>query len=69
LYQLGGTLLIVFGLAGGTAFLPFDMGLYISIQSYRADVGLIIAGAVLLVWGARLIDRPWTEKVGDRKTG
>src|SRR5262245_34906810 len=68
-YQIGGILLIIFGLAGGTAFFPFQISLFFSIQSYRADLGIIIAGAILLVRGARLIDRPWTEKASGRPTG
>jgi hypothetical protein len=50
-YQLGGILLIIFGLAGGTAYLPFQMSLFVSIESHRADLGLIIGGAILLVRG------------------
>jgi hypothetical protein len=64
-YQIGGIGLVVFGLAGGTSYLPFQMSLFFSIQSYRADLGMIIAGAILLARGARLIDRPWTAAKGD----
>jgi hypothetical protein len=67
-YQIGGIGLVIFGLAGGTVFLPFQMSLFFSIDSYRADLGIIIVGAILLARGARLIDRPWTEKVDDRPT-
>jgi hypothetical protein len=69
LYQIGGTGLVIFGLAGGTSLLPFQMSLFFSYGSYRADLGLIIAGGILLAWGARLIDRPWSAKVRDRSTG
>jgi hypothetical protein len=68
--QIGGIGLVIFGLAEGTAYLPFEMSLFFSIQSYRADLGMIIAGAILLARGARLIDRPWTPaKRDDRPTG
>jgi len=63
LYQIGGLALVILGLAGGTAlFLPFQMSLFFSVDGYRIDLGLVIAGGILLSWGARLIDRPWTEK-------
>jgi hypothetical protein len=62
-YQIGGLVLLIFGLVGGTVFLPFQMSIFFSIGSYRVDVGIIVLGSILLARGARLIDRPWTEKV------
>lgn len=68
-YQLAGLVVIVLGLAGGTAFLPIHISFFFTIQSYRADLGMIVAGAILLARGARLVDRPWTEPASDKRTG
>jgi hypothetical protein len=65
-YQIGGIALIIVGLAGGTAFLPFHMSIFFSVGSYRADIGMIIVGAILLARGVRLIDRPWAGKASDK---
>ncbi len=68
-YQLAGVVLIAFGLAGGTAFLPIHISLFFDIQSYRVDMGMIVGGAILLSRGARLVYRPWTEKASSKRTG
>jgi hypothetical protein len=68
-YQLGGLVLIAFGLAGGTAFLPIHISVFFNIQSYRADLGMIIAGGLLLARGGRLVYRPWTEPASEKRTG
>jgi hypothetical protein len=68
-YQIGGLAVIILGLAGGTSFFPFHVSIFFTIESYRADVGMIFVGALLLARGARLIDRPWTETASDKPTG
>jgi hypothetical protein len=54
--------LIVLGLFGGMAFLPVRLSLFFYIGSYRVDIGLMIAGAVIIARGCSILDRPWTEK-------
>jgi hypothetical protein len=67
LYQVAGIGLIIFGLAGGTVYLPMHLSLFLSFGSYTVDLGLVIVGAVLLARGARLSKEPWTEKVDGRR--
>jgi hypothetical protein len=66
-YQIAGIVLVIGGLAGGTAFLPFHVSVFFSVESYRADLGMIVAGGILLARGARLIDRPWTQKTSGKE--
>jgi hypothetical protein len=63
LCQVGGFLLTIFGLAGGTGFLPIHASFFFYIGSYRMDVPVVVAGIVLFGYGTRLVDRPWTEQV------
>ena len=58
LYQIGGIGLVIFGLAGGTAHLPFHLSLFLSIGSHAIDLGMVIVGVVLLARGGRLIKHP-----------
>jgi len=69
LYQILGAVLLIFGLAGGTVYFPFHVSLFVDFGGWRIDVGVVAVGAVLLARGARMIDRPWREKVDERRTG
>jgi len=66
---VSGIVLIVLGLFGGMAFLPIRMSLFFNIGSYRIDLGLIIAGTIILARGCRILDRPWTEDEKKRRAG
>ncbi len=63
LCQIGGLVLVVFGLAGGTSCFPIHISFFLSVESYRMDVPVVVAGMILLAYGARLVDRPWTERM------
>ena|SRR5215831_2229464 len=67
--QIAGLLVLIFGLAGGTAFFPVHVSFFFYVGSYRMDVLLVIAGIILLTYGTRLVDRPWTEPAKRKGAG
>jgi len=57
-----GAVLIVVGVLGGLAVFSFEPILFFQIGGHRIDLVFVLAGAVLVARGFRIIDRPWTEK-------
>ncbi len=69
LYEVIGFLMIGFGLAGGSSWLPIHVGFFINLGSYQMDVSMIAAGGILLAYGARLVERPWSDRVKSSGAG
>ena len=62
-YQILGFVLFIFGLVGGMSFLPVRLSFFLTFGSYRMDLGLVVVGLVLFAKGARMLERPWSEKL------
>lgn len=52
-----GLVVIVFGLAGGMSLLPIHLSFFLSLGSFKLDIGSLIAGSVLVAKGLKLMDR------------
>jgi hypothetical protein len=68
-YLIAGLVLIVFGLIGGMSFFPIRVSMFLTFGWYRMDLGCVVGGLVLFAKGARMLERPWTEKLGHRRAG
>jgi len=67
-YLIAGLALIVFGLLGGMSFLPIRLSFVLTFGWYRMDVGFVVGGLVLFAKGARMLERPWSERLGPRSS-
>ena len=68
-YLIVGIVLIVLGLLGGMSFLPIRLSFFLTFGWYRMDLGFVFGGLALFAKGARLLERPWTEKLGHGGAG
>ena len=62
-YQVIGAVIVVFGLMGGMSWLPIRFSFFLNLGRYTVDLGMVVAGFVLVLRGWRILERPWTERM------